>query len=724
MKNSEHEDTGPPPGGWRRRCTDQAGVARRAEILAAPGWQAMLEQFARVTGLATTLFDAGWQLQAGPFTPTPLTERLAQAGGWEEDGICLLAEKDAACACMEQCATVHRTEQGMLALFAVPLCFEGCAIGAIVAGWNFDTFPDPVPIDRFANQIKVPFTELWQIARQQPPVSREKLAICAGLLQTLSDSFVQERAETLNEQARAQELRALNQLAQALSAATSVEELGAAVVEAALALAQTKDSRLLVVGGDGLWRTVAERGASEDGEHHQDIQERRAVTSRLRIPVETPDGTLLGMIEVSETSDFPADRYRVQMSALAAQTAVALQKLRLFVELERERAQLERANRTKDEFLSVLSHELRTPLTPILGWVSMLENGGMKDNPETLSSALDAIKRNARQELHLVDEMLDLSRILNEKVLLEPELINPTDALAAALSVAQTLAAQRQLHLKLDADQNLPLISADPKRLQQILSNLVANAVKFTQDGGTITLGARRAGEEAVEFLVADTGIGINAETLSHIFDRFQQADSTTTRRFGGLGIGLSVVRGLAEMHGGRVWAESGGEGEGTTFIVRFPIASVPEWRMEAQAKMRQVIDQKLNERQQRRTGRVLIVDDSPDTLAVLKAMIEITGYETETADSVVAALEVAHRFKPDIVISDIGMPESDGFAFLHKLREEAAFATLPVIALTGYASPLDREAALSAGFAAHLPKPVEPPVLASVLDQVLSGKT
>lgn len=723
MSKGESERHAPPAGGWRRRSTDQAGVARRAEILATPGWRTVLEQFARVTGLATTLFDVECRMQAGPFTPTPLTERLAQAGCWDESGLCFVAEMNAARAAMEEGKTVHRTELGMLALFAVPLHFEGCAIGAIVAGWNFDTFPDPVPTDRLANQIRVPYTELWQIARQQPPVSREKLAICAGLLETLSDSFVRERAETLHEQAQAQELLALNQLAQALSAATCVEELGAAVVEASIALAQTKEARLLVVGGDGVWRTAAARGIGDDGDYSQDGQERRAVTSRLRIPVEAPDGELLGMIEISETNDFPATRYQVQMSALAAQTAVALQKLRLFADLEHERARLERANHTKDEFLAVLSHELRTPLTPILGWVAMLDKGGMRDNPDALSTALDAIKRNARQELHLVDELLDLSRILNEKVLLEPELINPTDALASAFAVAQTLAAQRQLHIKIDADQNLPFISADLKRLQQILSNLVANAVKFTSDGGTITLGARRAGAEAVEFVVADTGIGISPEILQHIFDRFQQADSTKTRRFGGLGIGLSVVRGLAEMHGGRVWAESEGEGHGSTFVVRFPVASVPEWRMEEQAKMRQVIDQKLSERQQGRTGRVLVVDDSQDTLAVLKVMIEVAGYKVETADSVIAALEAARRFEPDIVISDIGMPEADGFEFLQKLRAESAFTALPVIALTGYASPLDREAALSAGFAAHLPKPVEPPALMAALDEVLSGK-
>jgi signal transduction histidine kinase/ActR/RegA family two-component response regulator len=714
--------TGGPP---RRDATADA-VAPRAEdpaqILEAPGWRAVLEQFARVTGLATSLFDADARLRVGPLTPTPLSERLAAAGCWDEGGLCLAADAEAARACVAEGAAVHRTECGMLALFAVPLSFAGRPVGAVVAGWAFDTFPDPVATDRLARLVNIPFAELWQIARQQPPVSREKLNICAGLLQTLADSFVQERVEILNEQARSEELLALNRLAQALSAAASVGEIGAAVVEAALALARAEGAALQVSDGDGGWLTAAARGLGDDTGRTPDGRERRAVTSRLRIPVEGADGRLLGMIEISGGRDADEPGREMRLSALAAQTAVALHKRQLFTDLERERARLEQANRTKDEFLSVLSHELRTPLTPILGWVSMLDREELRGNPETLSAALEAIKRNARQELHLVDELLDLSRILNEKVMLEPELINPADAIAGAFAFAQTLAAPpRRLRLRLDAGQNLPPVSADPKRLQQILSNLAANAVKFTADGGTITLGARRAEPQAVEFFVADTGVGISPESLPHIFDRFRQADSTTTRRFGGLGVGLSVVRGLAELHGGRVWAESEGEGRGATFVVRLPAADVPERRAEARAEALQADEPKPARRGPRRRGRVLVVDDAPDTLAVLRAMIEAAGHEVETADSVESALEAARRLRPDVVVTDIGMPDSDGFDLLRRLRAEAAPAALPVVALTGFASPQDRDAALGAGFAAHIPKPVEPASLAAALEELLA---
>ncbi|MBA2527919.1 MAG: response regulator [Pyrinomonadaceae bacterium] len=723
MSKLENEILVAPSGGWLRRASDRAGIARRREILRTPGWNTVLQQFAQVTGLATTLFDAECQTRVGPFTPTPLTQRFASAGCWKQNGLCFAADLRAARASMDQGRIVRHAELGMLSLFAIPLRYEEHSIGSVVAGWAFDTFPDPVPTDRLANKINIAFPELWQIVRQQPPISREKLGICSGLLQMLADSFVQERAETLNQQEQAQELLALNQLAQALAVATCIEEIGAAVVEASLALAQAKEARLLIAGSDDVLREVAAKGLSNDREHRQSTQERRAVSSRLRIPIEASDGTLLGIIEINETQDFPSTRYGVKISALAAQTAIALQKLSLFGDLERERARLEGANRTKDDFLSVLSHELRTPLTPILGWISMLDRGGKNPDPDILKTALDAIKRNARQELHLVDELLDLSRILNEKVLLEPELINPTDALASAFVFLQSITASRKLSAKMDTDQNLPHISVDPKRLQQILSNLIVNAVKFTPDDGTITLGARRAGEDRVEFFVSDTGVGVSSEALAHIFERFQQADSTTTRRFGGLGIGLSVVRGLTELHGGRVWAESDGEGQGANFVVTFPIAKVPERLIEAQAKTNQLVDHSVGQSEFERSGIVLVVDDSADTLEVLKALLGQAGYQVLTADSVAAALEVVQRSPPDVIISDIGMPGADGFVLLEKLREDAVFSNLPVIALTGYASVPDRESMLTAGFAAHLSKPVETSALVASLDTVLSGR-
>jgi signal transduction histidine kinase len=726
MSKREREMGASPMGRWRRRYTDRANTRQCAELLAASGWHTMLEQFARVTSLTTTLFDLKCQPRIGPFTPTPLAQRLAAARCWEAGGMCLTAEIEAARECMKENKVVQRTELNMLALFAVPLHFADCTIGAIVAGWNFDGFPDPILIDRLAKRINAAFPELWQIARQQPPVSREKLSICAGLLQTLANSFAQQRAETLKEQAHSQELLALNQSARTLAAAASLEEMGAAVIEATLVLAQTAQARLIVIDDDGARRIIAAHGFGDDQTHVSFKNKRRAITNELRVPIEAPDGTLLGVIEIAENRDFPAARYQMQISALAAQTAVALQKLRLFADLERERARLEEANRMKDEFLSVLSHELRTPLTPILGWISMLEQSEADLNPDARAEAIAAIKRNALQQLHLVDELLDLSRILNNKILLEPELISPTDALAVAFAAGQTLVRSKQIHFKLETEQNLPLISADAKRLQQILSNLISNAVKFTSAGGTITLGARRSPvSNAVEFFVADTGIGIKPELLPHIFDRFRQADSTTTRRFGGLGIGLSVVRGLVETQGGRVWAESDGEGRGAIFIVRFPAATIEprigEPRSEEMPPQEiHRVEEKSGAAPTPRNARALIVDDSTDTREVIKMIVSMAGYETADADSVESALEVTRRFKPDIILSDIGMPGSDGFEFLRRLREDAALTSVPVVALTGYASSLDREAALNAGFAAHISKPVEPSALIAALDKIL----
>ena len=247
----------------------------------------------------------------------------------------------------------------------------------------------------------------------------------------------------------------LNNLAQSLTAANTLEEIGMSVIQATLALAHAKEARLLVVADNDEWKVAAQVGLSETESTDPANAQKRGISSRLRVPVEASNGKLLGVIEITETEDFPSSRYQIQMSALAAQTAIALQKQRLFTDLERERIRLERANRTKDEFLSVLSHELRTPLTPILGWVTMLVRTGKDSRPDTFQTALSSIRRNAHQELHLIDELVDLSRLLNDKVLLEPEIINPIDALALAFTLLQSLSAPRKLQVRMDTDQNL-----------------------------------------------------------------------------------------------------------------------------------------------------------------------------------------------------------------------------------------------------------------------------
>jgi signal transduction histidine kinase/CheY-like chemotaxis protein len=691
-----------------------------AELLSSPGWHTSLAQFARATGLTVTLYDTHGVIQAGPFAPTPLGSRLVGSSCWSEgQGVCLRVDREAVDSCLERGATVHLVGLNMLALFAIPVRLASDPIGVVVAGWVFDNFPDPVATDRLGQSIGASFPDLWQIVRQQPPVSHEKLGTYAELLQTICDLFVRERAETLHEQEQTRGLRALYRSAQQLAASTSIEMIGSATIEAIIVLANVRSVRLLVCDEKDQWRTAASHGFDDRLGSAPSISSLHAFTSTLRVPVEAADGSLLGIIETSDAERFSEPRRRTQMAALAAQTAVALHKTRLIAALQQEREELHRANQIKDEFLATLSHELRTPLTPILSWTAILRDTSLDDS-EIFSEGVEAIERNARQELHLVEEMLDLTRIMNNKMLIEPVLMHPGTVLASAFAMAQSLADQLGLEVAMEVEHDLPLISADEKRVQQILTNLVSNAVKFTPRGGKITLGARRAGE-SVELLVSDTGIGIGSELLPYIFDRFRQADSSSTRRHGGLGIGLSVVRGLTKLHGGDARAESMGLGQGTTFVVTFPAVSADTRAREIPPEATTI--QASDGEQRRREGKVLIVDDAIDSLISIKMLMERSGYEVETANSVPKAIEAAHRFDPDILVSDLAMPDQDGYDLLRVLHNDPKFSSLPAIALTGFATLHDREMALQAGFIAHLPKPVEFPVLLAVLDRVFEEK-
>ena len=468
------------------------------------------------------------------------------------------------------------------------------------------------------------------------------------------------------------------------------------------------DGRALAAGDWPLARslTKGETVSGEEIEIERDDGERRTVWVSSA-PVYGSDGRIIAGV--------------VAFHDITERKRVELERERLLENEHRAREEAEAANRAKDDFLAILSHELRTPLTPILGWVSMLRGGVLPQSPESLDQALSTIERNARQELQIVDEMLDLSRILNNKVVLEQERVNPEDALAASFAFARALVEGRDLRLESSIERGLPAIHADPKRLQQILSNLISNAVKFTPAGGAITLGLRRGRASEVEFFVRDTGVGVRPDALSRIFDRFSQADTSTTRRYGGLGIGLSVVRGLVELHGGRVRAESDGEGRGATFVVTFPAMSGPFEPAEGRAQSRHSGDL-VRRADASRRRRVLVVDDSPDTLAVLKALIESGGYDVETAESVGGALAAARKVRPDVIVTDIGMPDEDGFGLLKRVRADETLAPVPLIALTGFASPSSRDEALRAGFSAHLAKPVDQPLLVRAIDAALDA--
>jgi signal transduction histidine kinase len=375
-------------------------------------------------------------------------------------------------------------------------------------------------------------------------------------------------------------------------------------------------------------------------------------------------------------------------------------------ELLRVNRELVEANRAKDIFLATLSHELRTPLTPVLGWVNLLRTtGGPGADPGLLAQGLDAIERNARLQARLVDDLLDISRIVSGKLRIESEPVNLCAVVGPAVETVRAEADGREIEIAVELPDCPLVVQGAPVRLQQIVWNLLSNAVKFTPRGGRVTVRAwRERGEARVE--VSDTGIGIAPEFLPHVFDRFRQADGSTTRQYGGLGLGLAIVRALAELHGGRVSAASDGLGRGARFTLALPCAVAAEEREEA-ADDTDAGGSSLP---------VLVVDDSVETVELLQLFFTRRGYDVMGAGSASEAVERAREKAPGLIISDISMPETDGYALLAELRRMPGLEGVPAIALTGHAMDEDRVRALAAGFAVHVPKPVDPDELLRVV--------
>ena len=382
------------------------------------------------------------------------------------------------------------------------------------------------------------------------------------------------------------------------------------------------------------------------------------------------------------------------------------------------RAEAEAASRLKDEFLATVSHELRTPLTSILGWAHLMRTGQLDE--EAAARALETIERNARSQSQLIEDLLDVSRIITGKIRLDVRPIDPASFIDPAVEALRPAAEAKGVRLRKVFDAGPAAVNGDPARLQQVVWNLLSNAVKFTEGGGLVEVRLGRAGGH-VEIAVSDTGPGIEPEFLPHVFERFRQADQKTTRRHGGLGLGLSIVRHLVELHGGVVSAESpGGEGRGTTFTVRLPVVSglqreVPNER--ARAAVRDTMS--AEECPERLDGlRVLVVDDEDDTRELLRVGLTQCGAEVSTASSAAEALEALAREMPEVLISDIGMPDEDGYELIRRVRALApeGGGRVPAVALTAYARAEDRLRALRAGYQMHLSKPVELAELTSVI--------
>ena len=417
-------------------------------------------------------------------------------------------------------------------------------------------------------------------------------------------------------------------------------------------------------------------------------------------PIRSRDGRVVGVVlvfrDVSERR--AADREK---------QAAMLERERLLESERFARSDAERANRLKDEFVATVSHELRTPLNAIVGWVHVLQQGTGDD--KTVARGLDVIARNARMQTQLISDLLDMSGILSGKIRLDVQAVDVEPVIDAALETIRSSAEEKRIVLERRVEP-LPPVVGDPARLQQVIWNLLSNAVKFTPEGGRVTLVMHRVGSH-VEIVVTDTGIGIRAEFLGHLFERFRQSDSSVTRRYGGLGIGLSIVKQLVELHGGSVTAESDGEGKGASFRVRLPISEARgrggrhEAGEDACERIAGVAAERLKQL------RVLVVEDQADTRDLIVRLLEECEAVVSVASTGAEALTRLSTGSFDMLISDIGLPGMDGYALMERVRDspESRLARIPAIALTAFAQPEDRTRALRAGYQAYLVKPTDP---------------
>ena len=442
-------------------------------------------------------------------------------------------------------------------------------------------------------------------------------------------------------------------------------------------------------------------------EHFETVRLRKD-GSRIHIsltvsPVLDSSGNIIGVSKIARDiteQKRVAEEAEQQRRALSA---AALERERL-LEAERvARAEAERATRVKDDFVAMVSHELRTPLNAILGWTHLMMRAS--GDPDVMSRGLDIIARNTRMQAQLISDLLDISRIVAGKLRLDIQAVDLPSIIDDAVETVLGEARVKEIELSQQIDPDVGPVTGDPARLQQVVWNLLSNAVKFTPRHGHVVVRLRGTRTQA-EISVADDGAGIRPEFLPHVFDRFHQADRSITRRFGGLGLGLAIVKDLVGMHGGSVRAESGGDGRGTTFTVVLPTDAISGRRAPDTMPAAPGADDTTS------LGRlhVLVVEDEPDTREFLTRLLESYGAVVAGVGSAGEALSRFRSERPDILISDIGLPEMDGYELMQQIRHEDAGAVggVPGIALTAYARAEDRTRALRAGYQAHIAKPVE----------------
>lgn len=399
------------------------------------------------------------------------------------------------------------------------------------------------------------------------------------------------------------------------------------------------------------------------------------------------------------------------------QAAQLIAKNEEIVRAQAARQQAEEANRLKDEFLAIVSHEVRTPLNSILGWSQLLLK--REFDTATTRRALETIARNAQAQAKLIEDILDVSRLMRGKVELVLQRVNLASLIHVTIDSVRPQLEAKSLEVNVQIEPNLPKIEADLERLQQIIWNLLTNAIKFTPEGGHIHIKASPASDNAVELEVSDTGIGIDPEFLPHIFDHFRQADSSAARTHGGLGLGLAIVRQLVELHHGKIHVYSDGCDEGSTFTVQFPIASPQSLESISSSSLSNPTGV-AQETASLAKIQVLVIEDHPDSREFVKKILEESGASVLTASCAQDAISILNQLHPDVIVSDIAMPGEDGYQLMRHIRASSA-KEIPAIALTAYVRPEDRREALKAGFQTHLSKPINAEELVNVVAQIVN---
>lgn len=451
--------------------------------------------------------------------------------------------------------------------------------------------------------------------------------------------------------------------------------------------------------------------AARDPEHLE-ILRQVGFKSVMTVPLKTQT-QILGVITfVSAESGLRYDQIDLQLAEeLAHRASLAMENAQLYRVAQHDRTKAEAANRVKDEFLAVLSHELRSPLNPILGWTKMLRSRRLDSTKA--EQALETIERNAKLQAELIEDLLDVSRILQGKMTLNVAPVNLATTIQAATETVRLAAETKNIHIQTRLNPISGTVFGDANRLQQVVWNLVSNAVKFTPSAGRVEVELKQVGMYA-QIQVKDTGIGINPEFLPHVFEYFQQEDATTTRKFGGLGLGLAIVRHLTELHGGTVQVDSPGQNLGTIFTVLLPLNIVEQ---------EPAVNHSHSETVTNLTGvEILVVDDDADMRDLAEFILTQSGAQVKTAASAVQALTFLNQSVPNLLLCDIGMPEMDGYALIRQIRKWSPQqgGTIPAIALTAYAGEINQQQALAAGFQMHISKPVEPEELVKAIVQLL----